>query len=138
MKGKWMRGCRRTQLVTRGCLWGPIVLHAEMQIQMGLGLGVELLEEPEALLMPMPGQAIADHVPIEQVQRRKPGRRALAWIGVQPGPTAALLHRQAGLGAIQGLNPACLVHGEPHGLVRRIEIPPPPRRRASRQPVGHG
>ena len=50
---------------------GPIVVHNKMQIEMGRGLGVNLLEEPDELLMSMPRQAIADDVPIKQVQRRK-------------------------------------------------------------------
>ena len=90
---------------------GPIVVHNEMQSEMGRGLGVNLLEEPDELLMPMPRQAIADHVPIKQVQRSKQGRRAMAFVVVCPGPTAALLHRQVGLGAVQGLALAFLIHG---------------------------
>jgi len=102
----------------------PIVVHNEMQIEMGRRLGVNLLEEPDELLMAMPRQAIADYVPIKQVQRGKQGRRAMAFIVMRPSPTAALLHRKAGLGAVQGLDLAFLIHGEHQGLVWRIEIQP--------------
>jgi len=103
---------------------GPIVVHNEMQIEMGRGLGVNLLEEPDELLMSMPRQTIADDVPIKQVQRRKQGRRAVASIIMRHRAGTALLHRQAGLRAIQGLDLAFLIHGEHQRFVWRIQIQP--------------
>ena len=45
-----------------------------MQGALGRRLGVDLLEEPNELLVPMPRQAVADDGPNEQTQRREQGR----------------------------------------------------------------
>jgi hypothetical protein len=37
-----------------------IVVHDQMQIEMGRGLGVDLLEEPDEFLVSMARQAVAD------------------------------------------------------------------------------
>jgi hypothetical protein len=48
----------------------------------------------------------------------------MALVVVRHRRSPALLHRQAGLSAIERLDLALLVDAEHHGLVRRIEIEP--------------
>src|SRR5512134_2832104 len=90
---------------------GPVIVHDQMQREMGWRLGIDLLEEADELLVAMPRQAIPDDGAIEQAQRREQGRGAVPFIVVRHGPTAALLQRKPWLGAIEGLNLAFLVDG---------------------------
>jgi hypothetical protein len=54
----------------------------------------------------------------------KQGRGAVALVIVGHRAGAVLLHGQAGLGAVEGLNLALFVNAQDQGLVRRIEIEP--------------
>ena len=100
----------------------PVVVHDKMQVEMGWCLDVNLLEEPDELLVSMPGHAVTDDFPIKHVQRCKQGSRAVAFVVMRHGPTAALLHRQTRRGSVEGLNLALLVNGETQELVRGIEV----------------
>lgn len=123
MKCRWKRGCRRSQDLTRGCLWvGPVVVHDQMQIEMGRGFSVDLLEEPDELLVAMPRHTVADDFPIQDAQRREQRGGAVALIVVRHGPAAAWLQGKARLRAIEGLDLAFFVDGEDQGLIRGIEI----------------
>jgi len=102
----------------------PVVVHDQMEIEMGRRLGVDLLEEPDELLVPMARHAVADDIAIKQAQCGEQGRRAVACVVMRQGPTAAFLHRKAWLGAVEGLDLAFLVDREHQGLVRRIEVEP--------------
>ena len=103
-------------------LVSPVVVHDEMQGKMGWCLGVNLLEKPDELLMPMPGHAVTDDFPVKHIQRREQGGRAVAFVVVRHGPTATLLHWKTRLGSIKSLDLALLVDGENQELVRGIEI----------------
>lgn len=105
-----------------GVLVGPVIIDDQMQVEMGWCLGVNLFEEPNELLMPMPGHAVADDFPVKHVQRCKQGGRTVSFVVVRHGSAAPLLHWQAGLGPIKSLNLAFLVYGENQGLVRGIEV----------------
>ena len=48
-------------------LVSTIIIYDEMQIEMGRGLGINLLKEPDELLMPMPGHAVTDNFPVNHV-----------------------------------------------------------------------
>ena len=70
----------------------------------------------------MTRHALADHGAIEHVERGEQGGRAVAFIIVRHRSTAALLHRQAGLGAVKRLDLALLINREDQRLIRQIEI----------------
>ena len=103
---------------------GPVIVHDQMQIELGRRLGVDCLEEPDEFLVPMPRHAVADDFPIEHAQGRKQGGRAVAFVVVRHRSTAAFLQRKARLGAIEGLDLALLVDAQDQGLVRWIEVEP--------------
>ena len=60
--------------------------------------------------MPVALQALADDRAVEHVQRREQGGGAVALVVMGHGAGAAFLHRQAGLGAVEGLDLAFLIH----------------------------
>lgn len=101
---------------------GPVVVHDQVQVEMGQRLGVDLLEESDELLVPMPRHAITDDGPIEHAQRREQSGGAMAFVVMRHRAAAASLQRQARLCAIESLNLAFLVDGEHQGPIRGIEI----------------
>ncbi len=70
----------------------------------------------------MPIVAHGDDLAFQRVQSGKQRGRTVALIVVGHGAAAALLHGQAGLGAVQSLNLALLVGAQHHGMLRRIQI----------------
>ena len=67
-----------------------IVVHDKMQIEFGRGFRVDLFEEADEFLMPMPRHAITDHSAIKHTQSRKQGGRAVAFVVMRHRATAAL------------------------------------------------
>ena len=61
-------------------------------------------------------------VPVAHVESRKQGRGAVALVVVRHRAGAALLHRQARLGAVERLDLALFIDRQHQGFVRRIEI----------------
>ena len=74
--------------------------------------------------MSVPGHTLTDHPSIQQVQRCEQGSSSMPLVVVGHGPTAPLLHGQAGLCALEGLDLAFLVNTQDQGLVGRIEVQP--------------
>ena len=74
--------------------------------------------------MPVLGHALADHPPVQDVEGREQGCSPMPLVVVCHGPAAPLLHGQAGLGALESLDLALLVHAQDHGLVGRVEVQP--------------
>ena len=72
--------------------------------------------------MPMARLALRDHCTIEDVERRKQRRGAVAKVVVSDAFDVAQPHRQHRLGALQRLDLALLVHAQHQGLVGRIEV----------------
>jgi hypothetical protein len=105
-------------------LVGRVVVHDDMQIEFGRSLGIDLIEETDELLMAMARHAVADHFAIEHAECRKQGSRAVALVVVGHRSAASLLHRETGLGAIEGLDLTFLVDTQHDRPVRRIEIEP--------------
>src|SRR5207342_1721661 len=66
----------------------------------------------------------ADDGPVEDVERSKQGRGAMALVVVRHGAEPALLQRQARQGAIESLDLALLVERKHDGVGRRIDIEP--------------
>jgi hypothetical protein len=69
-------------------LVGSIIINDQVEVEFGRRFGVDLLEKPNELLLPMPWQAVADHLPIEHAERRKERRRAVAMIVVSERPAS--------------------------------------------------
>jgi len=61
-----------------GVFVGPIVIHDPMHVEPGQRVGIDLLEEPNELLVPMPRDAAADYRAIEHAQGREQ-RSVLPW-----------------------------------------------------------
>ena len=93
-----------------------------MQIEMGGGLAIDLLEEGQEFVCPMAGQTFADDFAGRDVERRKQRRGAVALLVMGHGSGAAFLQRQARLGAIESLNLAFLVDGQHKRPLRRVEV----------------
>src|SRR4029077_18187864 len=96
VKCRWKRACRLSQRFTAGVLW--------VQVEIGQRPLVDGLEKAEELAMPVAGHAFADDGAVEHVERREQGRGAVALVVMRHRPAAALLHRQARLGAVKGLD----------------------------------
>src|ERR1041385_3247761 len=65
---------------------------------------------------------VADDFASEHIERREQSRRSVSLVVVGHGAAAPFLQRQPGLGALQSLNLALLVHTKHNRLVGRIQI----------------
>ena len=84
-------------------------------------LGLDRIQEaPVAVAL----HVAADDGPVEDVERSKQGRGAMALVVVRHGAEPALLQRQARQGAIESLDLALRVERKHDGLGRRIDIEP--------------
>ena len=93
-----------------GMLVGGIVVDDDMD-RLFLGhSGLDDVQKPDELLMAMALHALADHLALKNIERRKQGRRAMPPVIVGHGAGAPLLHRQTRLGTIKRLNLALLVN----------------------------
>ena len=105
-------------------LMGCIVVDDQMQVEIGRGLMIDQFEKAQELSMPMARQASSNDCAIQHIQRREQGGGAVSLVVVGHGAGAPLLHGQAGLGAVEGLDLALFVNAENQRLVRRTEIEP--------------
>ena len=80
------------------------------------------VEEADELLMAVALHVAADDGAVEHVERGEQRRGAVALVVVGHGAGAALLHRQARLGAVERLDLALLVDRQHDGMGRRIDI----------------
>ena len=85
-------------------------------------LALDAVEEADELLMAVALHVLADDRAVENVERGKQRRRAVAFVIMGHGAGAALLHGQAGLGAVERLDLALLVDRQHHRMGRRIDI----------------
>ena len=85
-------------------------------------LRLDGVEEADELLMPMPLHVAANDGAIEHVERGEQRRRAVALVVVGHGAGAALLHGQAGLGAVERLDLAFLVDRKHDGMRGRVDV----------------
>jgi len=103
-------------------LVSPIVVHDQMQIDFGGGLGIYLVEKSNELLMPMARHAVADDFAVEHTESREQGGCAVAFVIVRHRAAATLFEWKARLSSVESLDLAFLVDREHQGLVRRIQI----------------
>jgi dihydroxyacetone kinase len=80
------------------------------------------VEEADELLMAVALHVAADDGAVEHVERGEQRGRAVALVVMGHGAGAALLHRQAGLGAVERLDLALLVDRQHDGMGRRIDV----------------
>ncbi len=66
--------------------------------------------------------AAAEHGAVEDVERREQGRGAMALVVMGHGSAFAGLERQAGLGAVEGLDLRLLVDRQHDGMGRRVHV----------------
>ena len=85
-------------------------------------LRLDGVEEADELLVPVALHVAADDGAVENVEGGEQRGRAVALVVMGHGPGAALLHRQAGLGAVERLDLALLIDREDDGMSRRIDI----------------
>jgi len=100
----------------------PIIVDDQVQGQGARRLGVDALEEPDKLLMPVTRHAIPDDFAIEHAQGRKEGRGAIALVVVGLSSRNPRPQGEQGLRAVEGLNLALLVDAQHQGFVGRIEV----------------
>ena len=82
-----------------------------------------MLRKRIELLVPVALHVAADDGAVENVEGgEQRAVRAVALVVMGHGPGAALLHRQAGLGAVERLDLALLIDREDDGMSRRIDI----------------
>ena len=79
-------------------------------------------QELQPFLMAVPVVAHGDDLAFQRIEGGEQRGRAVALVIVGHGAAAALLHRQAGLGAVQSLNLALLVGAQDDGVLGRIQI----------------
>ena len=85
-------------------------------------LRLDGIEEADELLVPVALHVAPDDRAVEDVKGSEQRRRTVALVVVGHGPGAALLHRQTGLGAVERLDLALLIHREHDGVGGRIDI----------------
>ena len=83
---------------------------------------VDEAEKLEPLLMAMTLLAQAKDLAVGRIQRGKQGGGAVAFVVVGHGAAAPPLQGQAGLGTIQSLNLALLVHAQHQRVLGRIQV----------------
>jgi len=105
-----------------GMLVGGVVVEDDVDNLAGGDLGLDEVEEAYELLVAVALHAAADDLAVEHVQRGEQGGGAMALVVVGHGGEPTLLDRQAGLGAIEGLDLALLVERQHDGMGRRIDI----------------
>ena len=77
-------------------------------------LALDAVEEADELLMAVALHVLSDDRSIQNVERREQRGRAVAFVVMGHGAGAALLHRQAGLGAVECLDLRLLVDRQHH------------------------
>lgn len=101
-----------------------VVVHNQMQVQLRRRLGVDLFQELDPLLMPVPRQAVGDDFPFGQFDRGEQRGGPVAFVVVRHRLQPTGEQWQAFLRAVQRLNLALLITRENQRMLRRIEIQP--------------
>ena len=105
-------------------LVGGVVVEDDVDELASWHLSLDGIEEADELLMPVTLHVAGDNRAVEHVEGSEEGRRAMPFVVVGYGAGAALLHGQAGLGAVERLDLALLVNRQHDGMGGRIDIEP--------------
>jgi hypothetical protein len=76
----------------------------------GRGLGLDGVQKPNELLVPVALHTAADHLAFEHVEGGEQCGRAVPLVVVSHGSAPARLHRQARLGAVERLDLALFIY----------------------------
>src|SRR5687767_14165444 len=87
-----------------GVLVAAVVVEDHVDHLAGRHGALDRVEEADELLVPVPRHAAADHPAVEDVEGGEQRGGAMALVVVRPGAGLARLQRQAGLGAVEGLD----------------------------------
>src|SRR5512144_2552416 len=88
----------------------------------GRDVALETVEEANELLVPVALHALPDHRAVEHVHGSEQRRRAVADVVVRHRAGPPLLHRQAGLRAVESLDLRLLVDREDDSMGRRVDV----------------
>jgi len=84
--------------------------------------GLDDVKEANELLMPVVRHAAPGHLAFQDVESGEQGGGAMTFVVMGHSAGPSLLHRQARLGSIEGLDLALLVDREDNGMIRGIDI----------------
>lgn len=86
-----------------GMLVRAVVVTDQMHVELRRNVLVDVAQEAEKLLVPIPTLALREDFAIGHIERGEQRRRAVALVVVSDAFEVAQTHRQHGLGAFQGL-----------------------------------
>lgn len=107
-----------------GVLVRGVVVDDQVPIEIGRRLGIDLLQELDPFLVPVPAVQVRNDPAFGQFDRGEQCRRAMPPVVVGQRLQSAGEHRQAFLRAVQSLNLALFIARQHQRTVRRIEIQP--------------
>ena len=105
-------------------LVGGVVVEDNVHDLSGRHLRLDGVEEADKLLVTMALHASADDLAFEDIESGEQRRCAMSFVVVGHRAGAALLHRQAGLRAVERLDLRLFVDREDDGMGGRIDIKP--------------
>lgn len=105
-----------------GMLVSGIVVHDQMQVPSVGRLLVDVLQETNAFLMPVPWHAIAIDGAVERIQTREQRGGSVARVIMGHPGAATGAQRQTRLGSVARLNLALFIHAQDQRLVRRVQV----------------
>ena len=122
VKCRWKRGCFVEPSLHLRVLVGRVVVHDQVQVEALVGVAMDDAQEAQKLLMAVPLHAGAQHRAGRHIESGKQGRGAMPFIVMGHRAGAALLERQARLGAVERLDLRLFIDRQHQGFVRRIKI----------------
>ena len=107
-----------------GMLEAGVIVEDHVDQPAGRDVAFETVQEAEKLLVPMALHTLAGHRAVEHIEGGKQSGRAVSDVIVSHRPGAPALHRQAGLGVVEGLDLALFVDREHQAVRRRVDVKP--------------
>jgi len=95
-----------------------------MDCLVGRHLTLDGIAKANEFLVPVALHRAPDDLALEDIESRKQGGGAVLLVVVGHGGAAPFLHRQAGLGTVEGLDLTLLVEAEHDSVGRRIDVEP--------------
>ena len=100
-------------------LVGGVVIHDQMQVEIGWRFRVDLLEELQPFLMPMAWHALSDEFTLGHFQSSEECRGAMTRVVMSERFQSARVQRQALLASFQRLNLALFITGKHQSVFGR-------------------